>query len=619
MLGGESVVADPQNSVYEKRLAYIKAKQALRAGRSSEYRTLRDSLAGYVLHPYLIYYENQGRLSSLKPETILELRELLSHTTLGDRLFEQWLAAQALRHRWSVYAEYYERSNDSLAECNYLRALFHLRRFEEMERLAPKLWVAGESQPKACDPAFARWIQDGHVNDQLAWNRLKLALDNRSWQLSRYLFRFFSNEAQHAARAMYNVHRQPSRSKNVGEFRNNVWGRDAWLHGLIRLARTDAAEANAAWLKHRSRFDFDPNVEMAFESDLAFWLAREGVVPHEVNSSYALSTRMAITDTLLSQELWQDATQWMNGLPSEEAQKYKWRFWRGYVDRQSNPGSPNPLLEDLSKVRTYYGFLAADVIGVSSLMNEQNPESYDLGLLEDDRIRLILELFAVDDRPNAELEWKKLIAKLTPVQKIAMVHQFHEVGMNYDAILAANQTDLLDLLHVRFPLPYLHLFRRYAHQTNMDLGFLLAIARQESAFNPKAVSPAGARGLMQLMQTTARITANQLRDPTPNGQTLLDPTVSVRLGTHHVADLMSEFSNNRILTAAAYNAGSSRVKQWLKERANMNTMAWIERIPFSETRNYVKNVVAISHVYSHRLNDPRPVLHDHEKSIGGVQ
>ena len=284
ILGGESVVADPQNSVYEKRLAYIKAKQALRAGRSSEYRTLRDSLAGYVLHPYLIYYENQGRLSSLKPETILELRELLSHTTLGDRLFEQWLAAQALRHRWSVYAEYYERSNDSLAECNYLRALFHLRRFKEMERLAPKLWVAGESQPKACDPAFARWIQDGHVNDQLAWNRLKLALDNRSWQLSRYLFRFFSNEAQHAARAMYNVHRQPSRSKNVGEFRNNAWGRDAWLHGLIRLARTDAAEANAAWLKHRSRFDFDPNVEMAFESDLAFWLAREGVVPHEVNS-----------------------------------------------------------------------------------------------------------------------------------------------------------------------------------------------------------------------------------------------------------------------------------------------------------------------------------------------
>ena len=616
LLSGRAVIGNEDLSVYEQRLAYIKAKQALRVGRSSEYRSIRESLRGYVLEPYLIYYENQGRLSALKPEKILDLREQLSSTTLGERLFEHWLAVQASRQRWSTYAEYYEGSNDGLAACNYLRALFHLARNDEMKELAPTLWVVGESQPKACDPPFARWIKDGHVTNEIAWERLKLALDGRSWQLARYLFRFFSSSVQSSGRTLYNVHREPSRAKNPRQFKNDRWGREAWLHGLIRLARTDAFVAKSTFLDHRDRFDFEEVLANSFESDLAFWLAREGVVPDAVKPAYSLATRMAIIDTLISQEHWELANDWLETLPDEEVAKYKWRFWRGYIQHKLDTTAPSTLLDQLAKERTYYGFLAADVIGVPSSMNPRDPNSYDMQVLDDDRIQLVLELFAVDDRQNAELEWKKLIPSLNLEQKTVLVHQFHVVGMNYDAILAANQTDLLDLIHVRFPMPYLHLFRRYAHQTNLDLGFLLAIARQESAFNPRAISPVGARGLMQLMRSTARISANQIRAPAPDSQSLLDPTVSVQLGTHHVADLMSEFANNRVLVAASYNAGSNRVKQWLREMPAANTLSWIERIPFAETRNYVKNVVAISHVYSHRLNELKPVLHEHEQSIG---
>ena len=78
---------------------------------------------------------------------------------------------------------------------------------------------------------------------------------------------------------------------------------------------------------------------------------------------------------------------------------------------------------------------------------------------------------------------------------------------------------------------------------------------------------------------------------------------------------MQQFNNNRVLTAAAYNAGARRVKNWLKKSNGIPTTVWIESIPFHETRNYVKNVIAFSYVYSARLGTDQPVWHAHELNI----
>ena len=612
--------ADAENNTsYEQRLAFVKAKNALRTGRSSEFLSIRETLHDYVLEPYLIYYENQGRVANLKPEQIMELREKLADTTLGDRLFDQWLVAQATRKRWQVYAKHYEGNPDNLAACNYLSALFHLGRMDAMLEVAPSLWVVGKSQPKACDPPFARWIRDGHVTHDIAWRRLKLALDSKSWQLSKYLFRFFKPAAQKSARLLYDVHRRPSRAKNHSLFANDRWGRAAWTHGLERLARSDAHQAQSTWLAHKGKFDFDENVVVAFESELVFWISRAGSVPATVHEEYALRTRTSIVDTLISQEQFSAADAWMQTFPQTELDKYKWRFWRGYIDHHRKVDGAGSVLHELAKERTYYGFLAADMLEIPASMNHSTLSMQDKAIaLNDIRIQRVLELFAVNELHNARLEWKKLLVDLDEKKKGALVYEFDKIGMHYDAIMAANQMDLLDLVDVRFPMPYLHLFQRYSHETGVDIAFLLAISRQESAFNPDAVSPVGARGLMQLMRPTARITASQINVRAPTSQSLLDPTVSVRIGSHHVAHLMDEFSNNRVLVAVSYNAGASRAKQWLLEMPDMNVLSWIERIPFSETRNYVKNVISISHVYSHRLNAPNPVLYSYERQIGST-
>ncbi len=136
--------------------------------------------------------------------------------------------------------------------------------------------------------------------------------------------------------------------------------------------------------------------------------------------------------------------------------------------------------------------------------------------------------------------------------------------------------------------------------------FALAIARQESEFNPGARSPAGARGLMQLMPRTAEAVSLALGVDYDAGKLTRDPLYNARLGTTYLAEMLEMFDGSYILAAAAYNAGPSRVLRWLAELGDprlpeVDPVMWIEAIPYGETRNYVMRVLEALHVYRARL------------------
>jgi soluble lytic murein transglycosylase len=120
---------------------------------------------------------------------------------------------------------------------------------------------------------------------------------------------------------------------------------------------------------------------------------------------------------------------------------------------------------------------------------------------------------------------------------------------------------------------------------------LLSIMRQESAFNPAAVSSSGARGLMQLMPTTAQEVLTRLKLPPEPASRLHDPQLSITLGTHYFAGLMQRYQGNVVLALAGYNAGPGRAARWREQWAGVPTDEFIERIPLDETRTYVKLIL----------------------------
>jgi soluble lytic murein transglycosylase len=165
-----------------------------------------------------------------------------------------------------------------------------------------------------------------------------------------------------------------------------------------------------------------------------------------------------------------------------------------------------------------------------------------------------------------------------------------------------------DDLTIRFPIVHQQIIRDRANINNIPSSLIFSIARQESAWEFDAKSRVGARGLMQLMPATAKETAKKAKLRYVKRK-LFEPEYNITLGSHYLNGLLKQYNNNRALAIASYNAGPHRVKQWLKKtKASLPLDAWIETIPFKETRKYVQNVLSYEVIYNYRLGQESTLL-----------
>jgi soluble lytic murein transglycosylase len=144
---------------------------------------------------------------------------------------------------------------------------------------------------------------------------------------------------------------------------------------------------------------------------------------------------------------------------------------------------------------------------------------------------------------------------------------------------------------------------------SVDPALLHALSRQESEFNPKARSPVGARGIMQLMPRTARMVARRYKVRYQKSQLTRDPSYNVTLGVAFLSDLLDDYEGSYVLALCAYNAGGSRAKDWVEvagdpRKPEIDAVDWVERIPFTETRNYVQKILTTMQIFRSRIEGP---------------
>jgi soluble lytic murein transglycosylase len=139
-----------------------------------------------------------------------------------------------------------------------------------------------------------------------------------------------------------------------------------------------------------------------------------------------------------------------------------------------------------------------------------------------------------------------------------------------------------------YPVNYEDIIKREAAKYAIDPFLIMALIRQESAFNPKAVSSADAHGLMQLLPSTARRLSREMKLARPSVARLHEPEVNILFGMRYVSDLLKQFDGQTEKVLASYNAGEHRVESWMSEGTYADSAEFVDTIPFSETRNYVK-------------------------------
>lgn len=212
-----------------------------------------------------------------------------------------------------------------------------------------------------------------------------------------------------------------------------------------------------------------------------------------------------------------------------------------------------------------------------------------------------LELIGLSDLAIREMNQALENAPTSPKLNLKLAQIYYRRGDNFQAtillrraypdIFSYKDADLpQEAWQIFFPLRHWETIREEARRYGIDPFFAAGLIRQESVFNPRATSRAGARGLMQLMPSTAQLVARRQGSARINIEDLYNPELNIKLGMNYLAQMINRFGSIEY-AAAAYNAGPLKVQQWIAERGSMDIEEWIETIPITETRNYVQSVL----------------------------
>ncbi len=595
-----------------QRSLFLRTETAIKAGNYEAYGDAEDTLADYPLWPYLQYLYLIDHVGRSNEKQVQQFLERYDSTPFGADLRSAWLNYLAQRNDAAGYLLFYRPQKDAELKCHFLR-------FSTNQALAPaeakeftELWMTGESLPSSCESVEKRWIAAGERHEDRIWQRLELAIEAGNHTLIAQLKKTLPGKQQLVVDRWQRIHSKPEELlKPLPDSLDDV--HKDWLlaDGLERLVWRDREKGLEAWQVQNAEQVLTPTIRsrVIYTYALALatsghpsardWLAR---IPAEKTDDRIAGWRVV---DAMRRWAWSEADFWLNQVPETNRNDNRYRYFRARSQQiQATTTAATDNFNALAEGTDYYGFLARAQLG-SLIKPGTKPLSIDPALDKSVRARAdmqrVEEWLALDRQLMARREWYWATKTMSPSQLQAAAMLANEWQWPERAVSALRQISVHQPWELAFPLVHEDTMRTEAKKRTVDLGWAYAITRQESMFMEDAKSSAGAMGLMQLMPSTARIVAKRFRVHYNGSHELINPNTNIKLGIAHLSELTDLNNGNLVYATAAYNAGQQRVKNWIERDGHLPLDIWIETIPFRETQNYVKNVMAYSLIYSSRL------------------
>ncbi|WP_429052827.1 transglycosylase SLT domain-containing protein [Aeromonas rivipollensis] len=603
---------------------YREGYDAVRANDQERFQQIRARLNHYPLLPYLDYYQLAFRPGAADYNDVTRFIRQHGDTPQSNRLERSYLTYLAQSQQWSQFLRFYPtKPNSTDLLCMHNQARYYTGHKSEALQEAGKLWLTGQSRPDACDPLFQLWQQAGLRTQDKIWQRMNLAFEAQNPNLIRHLGAQLGGSLKPYGDQMIALFDQPARAMNPASFSTAPQSRQLLSLGLARYANEQPEPALRQLGEMKRRFGLNQTevarVERAAARRLLLdrslaqrsWLDAT-LVRMKDAELVELRARLAIWE-----QDWRGLEGWVKRMPMALQKEDRWRYWLARsLEVQGRQKPARELYLETANLRGFYGFMAAQRTGVPYRIKNQSvghkvPDWRTASSRWPFLVR-VRELLAMNEITAARSEWIHNMDRNPVAQRLEFGHIALNQGWHELAILSSIRAEAWDAIDLRFPLPLKRTFSQMAQERTMNTSLLYAISRQESALYPLAQSPVGARGLMQLMPATAKETAAKLGVPYRNEQQLFDPTMNIRLGSAYLKRLLDVYDGNRILAAAAYNAGPGRVKRWRDQSTNKPMDVWVESIPYRETRNYVQNVLSFDLIYQHKLQQPLRFMSERE-------
>lgn len=531
---------------------------------------------------------------------------------LTRTLRAKWLTQLARRQDWATYDHYYRQFKQTYPiqsvdlQCYAEYASYQQGHHEEAIKNAQTLWLDGHSRPKACDKLFTLMVGQRAFSDTLIEKRIVLALDAKQFTLARSLLKQLHPARLEDINRLNDIIQNP---KRITALQPGPLHGAFYLTGLkllithhmdlaIQLSETPKAKS---LMNQAEQQNFIGQIAlyktMRGESDAILWLNR-------VKPAYVTPTlnEWRIREAIAHQR-WQRIIYFVQN--SSLQKEPTWQYWlaRAYEAR-GEKDKARALYQKLGQKRHYYGFLA------NIRLHQPLKFEFEPSANGGNKLAIYKPITdTIQKKYTSGQVWlassllNAFISELPKDEQSALTYWVkNELHWQGKAIILSNTADgLSNELELRFPLAYRNAVKQIATQYRIEEALIYAIIRQESLFFEDIVSTAGAKGLMQVMPRTAKLVTKQAHIRYNDAKELLSSEKNIRIGTAYIQQLGHQFKAHPALITAAYNAGPRQARYWQMHHAPEDMDRWIETLPWQETRNYLKNVIAFYAVYQYRL------------------
>jgi len=624
MLCSVNAHASKELDLSQQRKVYDQAQQLLDDRNIEQYLSIRPQIAHYPLTPYVDYRVFMAQLGDKSPQEVTAFIEQNSSFPFSNRIRAPYLDRLAQQKEWQALLRFQtDPPRGEQYQCHYYNALLQTGNKQAAYKGAEHLWLHGKSVSDACDPLFQEWDKAGLRTDQLILERMLLAFDARNGKLLNYLAKQLdSTSARNKAKQMVALFNQPEK---VTQFAIKQPAKDFYQQqaemALEKLARKDVTKAQQAWSTVVERQHLPDERAQQLADYISFRLINTDS-PSLIqwrDSKIATTSNVKLLERrsrlAIQHADWQGVTQWIALMPEEAQQSNRWQYWQGRSEvalGQTSEGQKR--LESILGQRNFYSVAAAKEIQ-RSIEYPQTTFTLDRNVVAPYSVSLtrIDELIVRDKIAAAKSEWRWLLRRADSKQKEMLAAYAAYKRWHHLTVTASIQAKMWDNIELRFPVAHSWWFNFYGEKHNIDPITLMSLARQESAMDVEARSPVGARGIMQIMPSTAKYTAKKYQLSYRGSHELYEVGKNIEIGSHYLQGLLEQYDNNRIFAFAAYNAGPARVKTWRsRTQGKLDAYAFIEAIPFNETRGYVQNILMFETYYRDLLGADGAFLNPHE-------
>ena len=586
---------------------FLRAYDAYRAGDAAKLGKASAGLGGHVLAPYLEFWRVRLRLENQPAADVQAVLQAQAGSYLGERLRADWLRELGKKADWETF----ERERPLLAQEDLdLRCYGWLARLARGDdgayEEARAVWREPRDLPEGCATLVDRLLRAEKFSVADVWRRVRLLFENGQLIAARKTLATLPAGEKHDDWLLNQAATAPAKVfAPLPRTLDRRPTREVLLFALSRLARNDP-DAAADVLRNKLA-DKLPAEDVRYAwGRVAYEAARR--LHRDASAWYALADDANLDDEQLAWKAraglrageWQAVRDAIDRMSAPARQDAAWVYWYGRaLGAQGTAEGARAYFLRISGQPSFYGLLAAEELDYVPAMPEpfHVPTEAEVAAAKAvPGLQRALALYRLELRSEATREWAFTIRGMDDQQLLAAAEVARRAAIFDRAINTADRTQHRHNYKVRFLAPFREVFTEHARAQGLEEAWVLGLVRQESRFITNARSSVGAKGLMQLMPATASWMAKRIGLRDFRQDRVAEVPVNVALGTGYLKQVLDELGHP-VLASAAYNAGPGRARRW-RDVKPLEGAIYAETIPFNETRDYVKKVMANTMYYS---------------------